>query len=473
MVVKTYADFAKSGLVLKSRNGLCQLLRDIVEGRANYKAVLVYDVSRWGRFQDDDEAACYEFLCRSAGIAVRYCAETFMDDGSASSSLLKHMRRIMAAEFSRELSTRVFDIHVRYAKLGFWTGGPPPYGFNRVLVSCDKQPLRVLKAGERKGDYRSRVVLAPGPDCEVKCVQLIFRLFVENRFNCRQIADELNRRNMARRSIAWRASSVWRLLHHPSYTGCNIWNRTTGRLRTRRTPEDPERWVRMQGAFQGIVEQSRFDRAQRILKEGKWPKAKLLKKIRQVIAAGGKLTHKGMRIVRGAPSPATIRKHFGSVLEAYRFVGCDVPAWVRKKADRIHATHVIAEDIVRQLIAASKGKVTLSRRWPRLTVRLNDGIEASVIASRSRATATGKLRWDLHPIVGWNGPILCCRLNANNNGYHSLYVLPPFRLQAFRRIGEDDQFLAEIGRLENLTGFCDAVRAVSTRSAERLTATTG
>jgi DNA invertase Pin-like site-specific DNA recombinase len=37
--------------------------------------VLVYDVSRWGRFQDIDESAHYEFVCKQAGIKVAYCAE--------------------------------------------------------------------------------------------------------------------------------------------------------------------------------------------------------------------------------------------------------------------------------------------------------------------------------------------------------------------------------------------------------------
>lgn len=41
----------------------------------------VYDVSRGGRFQDTDESAHYEFLCRRAEIAVPYCAEQFENDG--------------------------------------------------------------------------------------------------------------------------------------------------------------------------------------------------------------------------------------------------------------------------------------------------------------------------------------------------------------------------------------------------------
>jgi hypothetical protein len=50
-VVKTYADIGKSGVVAKHRTALRELLRDVVSGDAAFKAVLVYDVSRWGDFQ--------------------------------------------------------------------------------------------------------------------------------------------------------------------------------------------------------------------------------------------------------------------------------------------------------------------------------------------------------------------------------------------------------------------------------------
>ena len=81
-IVRTYSDAAKSGVVLKRRTGLRQLLQDVASGNAGYDAVLVYDVSRWGRFQDTDESAHYEFLCKVAGIPVHYCAEVFANDGS-------------------------------------------------------------------------------------------------------------------------------------------------------------------------------------------------------------------------------------------------------------------------------------------------------------------------------------------------------------------------------------------------------
>src|SRR5690349_2650237 len=54
-IVRTYSDAGRSGLSTSGRNGILDLLKDIKSGLANYRVVLVYDVSRWGRFQDTDE----------------------------------------------------------------------------------------------------------------------------------------------------------------------------------------------------------------------------------------------------------------------------------------------------------------------------------------------------------------------------------------------------------------------------------
>ncbi len=105
-IVSSYADLGKSGLSLQRRDGLRQLLADVESGAAEYSAILVYDVSRWGRFQDADESAYYEYRCKRAQIVVHYCAESFANDGSVSSALLKTIKRTMAGEYSRELSTR-------------------------------------------------------------------------------------------------------------------------------------------------------------------------------------------------------------------------------------------------------------------------------------------------------------------------------------------------------------------------------
>ena len=105
-IVKSYSDAARSGVMFKNRPALSHLLQDVISGRAEFKAVLVYDVSRWGRFQDSDEAAHYEFVCKQARIPVHYCAETFANDNSLPSSVMKAVKRAMAAEYSANSATR-------------------------------------------------------------------------------------------------------------------------------------------------------------------------------------------------------------------------------------------------------------------------------------------------------------------------------------------------------------------------------
>jgi len=149
-IVRTYKDAGKSGVTTLGRDGLKALLSDVVGGTAEFSTILVLDVSRWGRFQDPDQGAHYEFICRDAGVAVRYCGEMFDDDGSIGSSILKHLKRVMAAEFSRELSSKVRFAQARGAERGFKQGGSIPYGFRRLLIGADGSLIAVLGPGEHK-----------------------------------------------------------------------------------------------------------------------------------------------------------------------------------------------------------------------------------------------------------------------------------------------------------------------------------
>ncbi|MGE0702962.1 MAG: recombinase family protein, partial [Vicinamibacterales bacterium] len=149
-IVRTYEDTGKSGLRLDGRDALKQLIADVRERSADFTAVLVYDVSRWGRFQDADESAYYEFVCKEAGIAVHYCAEQFENDGSMSATIIKSMKRAMAGEYSRELSAKVFAGQCRLITLGFRQGGPAGYGLRRHLVDEHRQSKGDLRRGAQK-----------------------------------------------------------------------------------------------------------------------------------------------------------------------------------------------------------------------------------------------------------------------------------------------------------------------------------
>ena len=93
-IVATYEDPGRSGLHLETRPGLKRLLFDVEHRIADFETVIVYDVSRWGRFQNIDESAHYEFICRKAGVAIEYCADGLRNDGSILYTLMKGMKQI-------------------------------------------------------------------------------------------------------------------------------------------------------------------------------------------------------------------------------------------------------------------------------------------------------------------------------------------------------------------------------------------
>ncbi len=108
-IVRVYEDAGKSGLNLEGRDAFQRLLSDVERGGADFGTILVYDVSRWGRFQNADHGAHLEFLCYRADIVVHYCAEQFENNGSIGSNLLKTVKQVMAGKCSRELSVTGHD----------------------------------------------------------------------------------------------------------------------------------------------------------------------------------------------------------------------------------------------------------------------------------------------------------------------------------------------------------------------------
>jgi len=177
-IVRTYADEGKSGLTVAGRDSLRRMI-DVQSGNTEFKVILAYDISRWGRFQDADESAYYEYLCKRAGIEVHYCAEQFENDGGPTSTIIKSVKRAMAGEYSRELSSKVFKGQCRLIELGYRQGGAPGFGLRRMLINQAGEEKGLLARGECKSLQTDRVVLVSGPDNEVQNVRRIYEMFTQ------------------------------------------------------------------------------------------------------------------------------------------------------------------------------------------------------------------------------------------------------------------------------------------------------
>jgi DNA invertase Pin-like site-specific DNA recombinase len=249
-IVKEYSDEGKSGLNIQGRDSLAQMIKDVQGGAAMFSHILVYDVSRWGRFQDADESAYYEYICRRVGVSVHYCAEQFENDGSPMSTVMKSMKRTMAGEYSRELSSKVFQGACRLIQLGYKQGGTAGFGLRRMLIDQRGERKAMLKMGEQKSIQTDRVVLVRGPEEEIKIVRWIFQAFIGEGKSESEIAAILNAQGIVTDfGRAWNRVTVHQILTNEKYIGNNVYHRTSCKLKKKHVVNPPDKWIRANGMF--------------------------------------------------------------------------------------------------------------------------------------------------------------------------------------------------------------------------------
>jgi DNA invertase Pin-like site-specific DNA recombinase len=322
-VVRTYTDPGRSGLTLTGRPGLRSLLADAISKDRAFDAVLVLDVSRWGRFQDLDQSAHYEFICREAGVRVVYCAEPFENDGSPTTMLLKQIKRLMAAEYSRELSGKVLRAQLLQAQLGHKQGGPRPYGFRRVVVDHKGRERLTLETGQWKALSDQRVVYAHGPEHELAVIRDIFRMYTQGRLSVRALAAKLNETGApSKEGGPWTVDRVKRVLKNELVLGFYVFNRTSRTLKGAMRHNPPESWIRTR-VLEPIISRSTFELARRRLAIRRHDVAddEVLRAVGRLLRTHGFLNEQLINGCAYTPSAVALRRRFGSIPRLYELVG--------------------------------------------------------------------------------------------------------------------------------------------------------
>lgn len=454
-IVHTYADSAKSGVILRHRTGLQRLLKDVVGGVPGFQAILVYDVSRWGRFQDTDEAAHYEFLCKSAGAPIHYCAETFANDGTLPSLIMKALKRTMAGEYSRELGVKVLAGQKRLALLGFKQGGSPGYGLRRMLVSPERLPKQILGKGERKSIATDRVILVPGPDQEIQVVRGIFEKLVSGKKTVYGIARELNRNRIEFiGTTKWDYQAVCNILRNPKYAGSLVFCRTTRKLYTPTVRLPRSEWIITPGAVEPIIDMKTFERAQCVLDARTINKSNemVLDELRTLLKASGRLCRDLIEHYPSMPAASTYIRRFGSLRRAYELIGYSRPEQFgpidMRRRTQFFRLHLL-EQIVK-LFPEDMSIVKKNNRW-RDKLRLADGRSISVMVVRSIRAWKETVRWvlDPHPYER-RFMTLVARLNSNNDGFLDFHLMPRIERRSRSWLKLNDPWLKGGKRLDEL-----------------------
>lgn len=426
-IVRTYADEGISGLHFHNRAGLQLLLQHVVTGEADFAAILVYDVSRWGRFQDTDESAHYEFLCRQAGIQVAYCAEPFDNDGGPLSSVVKGIKRVMAAEYSRELSIKVTTGQQRIAALGYRTGGSAGFGLRRMQVDEEGRPQGVLQKGQLKAIIGNRIILVPGPLEEIAVVRSIFEKCAAGK-SFWTIARELNDAGIpSPKGCRWRTQPIASILRNEKHIGHNVWGKTSSKLTSKISPNPPSQWVRSNEAFEPIIDRRLYYRAQRAMQRREYPipAERMLSGLRRLLYERGKVSTALINADKRIPSAATYDQRFGSLRQAYALVGYKpkrVSHFVEIDKALYRLRMRIAFDLTQEF---NRLGITAEVEHSKTTIRVGAGIRVHFMALRHRHRSDGSTYWVLVPNPKVKTEVIVvARMKEGNGDILDYYLCP-------------------------------------------------
>lgn len=464
-IVRTYQDHGRSGLNIAGREGLRQLLDDVETKSADFSAVLVYDVSRWGRFQDVDESAYYEYILRRAGITIHYCAEQFENDGSIGSALLKTVKRTMAGEYSRELSVKVFAGQCRLIEMGYRQGGPAGYGLRRELIDGSGAFKAQLARGERKSLQTDRVILVPGPPEEIAIVRQVFERFTKHGQMETEIAADLNGRGvLSDLGRPWTRATIRQILTNPKYVGTNVYNRRSFKLKKKRVNNPPEMWITRGGAFESIVATEVFVKARTIIEARnlRLTDHELLQRLRDFLAEHGTLSGVLIDQSDDMPSSSLYASRFGGLHRAYQMIG-----W---NADR-DFSYVEINRILRQMHAKRVAEVLSELRQVGAEVdhdpctdliKINREFTASLVVARCQPTTGQSLRWQIRFDSSLLPDItIAVRLTPENQSILDYYLFPRVDvLWRKLRLSPDNGVVLDLYRFENLNFFMQLARRV-------------
>lgn len=468
-IAYTYDDAGKSGVSIVGRHSLQQLLSDVEQKKIDIQAVLFYDVSRFGRFQNSDEAAYYSFLFERNGVDLIYCSEPIpTKDFPLESSVILNIKRSSAAYHSRNLSEKVFIGQVNLIKLGYHQGGMAGYGLRRLLVDENGIAKEILSFRKRKSIQTDRVILIPGPKNEIKIVNRIYDLFIDNNVPEFIIAERLNEQNIpAENGTLWTRAKIHQILTNEKYIGNNIYNKTSSKLKSRLVKNPKHEWVRCDKAYKPIISKKKYNKAQEIiqLRSIHLTNEDLLEKLKQKLESNGKLSGFIIDEDDTGPSSSVYRTRFGGLLRAYTLIGY--------KPDHDYSYLKINEALrsfYSEIIEDFKGEILKSnchideyKYAPMLYI--NDEFLISVLVTKCIHMKSGKLRWKVRFDNSQKADItIVIRMNSQNISPLDFYIIPKIENEYSKMcMTETNNIRLDLYRFDNLDKLLQIITRMKVR----------
>jgi DNA invertase Pin-like site-specific DNA recombinase len=258
-----FQDLGVSGATAEGRPGFMELVAYCEahpRPRSAPGIVLVLNDSRFGRFDDPEEATHWRFVLKRLGWIVRFCEGDDVEDGVAR-GVMRFIGSAQASEYRQNLKRTARRASRATAEQGRWQNRAP-MGFRRLAVRGDGHE-RVLEGSQRKAEDEI-VKLTLGPADELAIVQYCFQAYAAGSVSLSGLARELLQRWPGRQ---WSQNTVNAMLKNPAYAGDVVWCRrphdAIERSETWIRPAD--QWVTVRDAHPAIVSRALFNQVQQRL----------------------------------------------------------------------------------------------------------------------------------------------------------------------------------------------------------------
>jgi hypothetical protein len=298
----------------------------------------------------------------------------------------------------------------------------------------------------------------------------MYRAFVEDRQPEREIATILNARGiLTDLGRPWTRGTVHQVLINEKYTGDNVWNRVSFKLKRKRVRNDPDMWIRAEGVFQPIVDRELFNAAQRIISERsqRLSDSELLDGLRHLFEAQGQLSGLIIDETDHLPSSSAYRHRFGSLLRAYHLVGY-TPRRDYHYLEINRALRRLYPEMIDEIVTSLRqAGATVGRSAESDLLDVNGEFSLSVVIARCRETPAGALRWRLRFDAGLRPDItIAVRMDIRNRRPLDFYVFPKIDTANERiRLAEENGLSLDAYRFDTLDILNELAMPIRIREA--------
>lgn len=245
-----------SGETIAARPVMQQLLEEIQKG--HWEGVLVMEVERLARGNTLDQGLVSQAF-QISGTKIITPVKTYDPENEFDEEYFEFGLFMSRREF-KTINRRIQRGRLASIQEGKYISPVPPYGYNRVKIP------------DGKG-----YTLKPHPE-QARVIQLIFRMYTEEKIGAHRIAQELTRRGYKPlRKETWSSQSIRSILSNPVYAGMIKWGERKeikaieNGVLVKHRPNNPAA-VLVPGLHDALIPQPVFQAAQDIRRSNTIPK---------------------------------------------------------------------------------------------------------------------------------------------------------------------------------------------------------